>query len=176
MLSSYVILYLNKRRELSSKTRFDVEAEKEPLRHIQKRSVPSDFVHRPLTIRGMTLRNRCIKSATFESASRDGKVTDQLIAFHREQARNAAMVTVSYGCISAEGRTFPHQILLSPENKEGLQRLCRSIHRDTESKISIQLTHAGLMAEPFHDQYTERTKTKGVILSASASFSMSGTF
>ena len=122
----------------------------------------------------MTLRNRCIKSATFESASRNGRVTNKLIDFHKKQAQSAAMVTVSYGCISPEGRTFPHQLLLLPENKEGLQKLCDRIHNETKSKISIQLTHAGLMAEPFDDEYTEKYNTKGVILSASATWSMSG--
>lgn len=136
-----------------------------------------DYVHKPIKIRGVTLRNRVIKSATFESASFKGKVTDTLIKFHKQQATNAAMVTVSYGCISFEGRTFPHQLLLLPENKEGLKKLTTTIHNETKAKISIQLTHAGLMAEPFDDEYTQKyaksTKDKSQIISPSNIWSWS---
>eukprot|EP01084_Bolivina_argentea_P197768 338840_1 len=174
----YIVVYLYQyHRELPPKTKWDTNAEKIPLKNIKKRSVPSNYLNKPIKIRGLLLRNRVIKSATFESASFKGKVTDKLIQFHKQQAYNAAMVTVSYGCISYEGRTFPHQLLLLPENKHGLKQLTSTIHKETKAAISIQLTHAGLMAEPCNDEYTlkyaKQSSDKTKILSASNAWSFS---
>ena len=86
------------------------------------------------------------------------------------------MITVSYGCISYEGRTFPNQLLLYPENKNGLKKLCDTIHNETNSKISIQLTHAGLMAEPVNDHYSKQNNKQSNnnhIISASKVWSWS---
>ena len=174
----YIVIYLYQyQKQLPSKTEYDKSAEKVKLKCIKKRSLAADYVFRPIKIGGVTFRNRIIKSATFESASYKGKVTDKLIEFHKKQALNAAMVTVSYGCVSFEGRTFPDQLLILPENKDGLIKLTTTIHRESNAKISIQLTHAGLMAEPFYDEYTQKYATsdipKGKIVSVSNLWSWS---
>lgn len=165
--------------------------------------------------RGLYLRNRFIKAATFEGAAKDGLVTPELIKFHVEQSQTVGMTTVSYGCVSSaitvqrkfnekrsgdasdcNGLTFSTgtQLLIrdTEECRKGLKQLCDDVHSNpfrysamksseehndddddefdfaeeqTPSKknstnkpnnnipktvpprISIQLTHAGLMAE-----------------------------
>ncbi len=65
-----------------------------------------------------------------------------------------AMTTVSYGCVAPEGRTFPNQLLVTKDNTEcieNLKTLTRAVHEKSGAAISIQLTHAGLMAEPVGD-------------------------
>eukprot|EP01084_Bolivina_argentea_P197771 338844_1 len=173
--ASYVMAYIYQyQHESPSKTHFDHEAENESRQHPKKRDIRSDYVFTPIQIRGLKLRNRVVKSGTFESASQNGKVTDELIKFHRYQAQNAGMVTLSYGCVSYEGRTFPNQLLLYKENKQGLKKLTQTIHETTKAAISIQLTHAGLMAEPIYDSYTTKYgNNQSAVLSASNVWSWS---
>ena len=136
----------------------DRAARRMPLKHVtQPRSdMSDDHLWTPFTIPGTTctLRNRVVKAATYESmGSRDnsGTVTKSLCAFHSEQAMHVGMTIVSYGCVSVEGRTFPNQLQITstPQHIAGLKALARHVHNAREgNKIAMQLTHAGIMAEP----------------------------
>ena len=58
-------------------------------------STPDPF--EPSRLGPLTLRNRLIKCATFEGATPDALVTDDLVEFHREVAAGGvAMSTVAY--------------------------------------------------------------------------------
>ena len=77
----------------------------------------------PARLGPLTLKNRIVKSATFEGASPKGVVTDDLIAFHERVARGgAAMTTVAYLAVSPEGRTDRHCVLLGEDSLPGLAR------------------------------------------------------
>ena len=54
------------------------------------------------------------------------------------------------------GRTFANQLLINEDAMDGLKMLTKSVH-ETGSKISIQLTHAGMMSEPVYDKYNAHT-------------------
>ena len=59
----------------------------------------------------LTLRNRVVKAATYETRAKDGLVTDALIEWHRELAAGGvAMTTLAYCSVSSDGRTFRDQI------------------------------------------------------------------
>lgn len=65
----------------------------------------------PARLGPVTLRNRVIKSATFEGVVPDALVTDKLIDFHRGYAQGGVgMTTVAFCAVSPEGRTDRHQI------------------------------------------------------------------
>ena len=49
----------------------------------------------PLSVGNLTLRNRFVKSATFEGMSPKGVVTDRLVEFHGEIARHQVALTTS---------------------------------------------------------------------------------
>ncbi len=102
----------------------------------------------PLTIRGVRLRNRIIKAATFEAGcDRYGRPADSLIRLHEEVAKGgAAVTTVAYAAISPDGRTFATQLLVDEASAPGLQRLTDAVHR-WGGKAMIQLTHAGYFAD-----------------------------
>lgn len=54
-------------------------------------------VFEPVDLGPITLRNRTIKAATSEGRSPDGKVTDELIAFHEGFAKGGVgMTTLAY--------------------------------------------------------------------------------
>jgi 2,4-dienoyl-CoA reductase-like NADH-dependent reductase (Old Yellow Enzyme family) len=94
------------------------------------------------------LRNRIVKSATNEGLSRQGLVTDELIAWHREFTRGGVgMTTLAYCAVSSEGRTFRDQIWLREEAFDGLRRFAEAVHADG-ARAAIQLGHAGWFSTP----------------------------
>jgi 2,4-dienoyl-CoA reductase-like NADH-dependent reductase (Old Yellow Enzyme family) len=96
----------------------------------------------------VTLRNRVIKSATFEAATPRGQVTDELIDFHVKVARGGVgMTTVAYLAVAPEGRTDRRCVLLSEENIDGLRRLTDSVHVEG-AMVAAQMGHAGPVANP----------------------------
>ncbi len=100
----------------------------------------------PARLGPLTLKNRIIKSATFEGASPKGAVTDALIAFHERVARGgAAMTTVAYLAVAPEGRTDRHCLQLSAESLPGLRRLTDAVHA-AGAMASAQIGHAGPVA------------------------------
>lgn len=116
-------------------------------------SLPMPTVARPLTdvlapaqLGPITLRNRIIKSATFEGMAPDNLVTDELIEFHAAVGRGGVgMTTVAYCAVAPEGRTQGGQLYWHPEALPGLQRLTDAVHA-TGAKVSAQIGHAGPVA------------------------------
>lgn len=100
----------------------------------------------PATLGPLTLRNRFIKSATFEGMAEHGLVSDRLIDFHRTVAAGgAAMTTVAYLAVSPEGQGAPNEIVVRPKAVQGLARLVDAVHAEG-ARASAQLGHAGPVA------------------------------
>lgn len=100
----------------------------------------------PATLGPARLRNRIIKSATFEGATPRGVVTDELVEFHLRHAEGGVgMTTVAYCAVAPEGRTDRHQILMTADAVPQLRRLTDAVH-GTGAAISAQLGHAGPVA------------------------------
>ena len=103
-------------------------------------------VFSPAQLGPVTLRNRIIKSATFEASTPDALVTDDLITYHRlPAAGGVGMTTVAYLAVSKGGRTEGKQIYWRPEAMAGLRRLTDAIHAEGAA-ISAQIGHAGPVA------------------------------
>ena len=108
-------------------------------------TTPPD-VFAPATLGPLTLRNRIIKSATFEGRTPDALVTDELIEFHRRPAAGGVgMSTVAYCAVAPEGRTERGQLWMRPDAVPGLRRLTDAIHAEGAA-ASAQLGHAGPVA------------------------------
>ncbi|TJZ75972.1 NADH:flavin oxidoreductase [Rhodococcus oryzae] len=100
----------------------------------------------PAKLGPITLRNRIIKSATFEGKTPNALVTDELIEFHRRPAAGGVgMSTVAYCAVAPEGRTERGQLWMRPEALPGLRRLTDAIHAEGAA-ASAQLGHAGPVA------------------------------
>jgi len=93
----------------------------------------------PAKLGPATLRNRVIKSATFEGLTPKGLVTDALIDFHRRPAAGGVgMTTLAYCATSREGRSAPGQILWEDEAMPGLRRFTDATH-DEGAAVSAQI-------------------------------------
>jgi 2,4-dienoyl-CoA reductase-like NADH-dependent reductase (Old Yellow Enzyme family) len=97
----------------------------------------------PLRLAGLSLRNRIIKTATFEGMSPNGCVSDALIDHHRALAKGGvAMTTVAYCAVSPDGRTFRDQLHMRPELVPDLRVLTAAVHAEGAA-ASLQLGHCG---------------------------------
>lgn len=108
--------------------------------------VPDAFA--PTTLGPISLRNRIVKAATYEGLSRNSLVTDELVAFHREQAAGGVgMTTVAYCTVAPEGRTDRHQLLWREEALPGMRHLTDAVHAEGAA-ASAQIGHGGPVADP----------------------------
>lgn len=100
-------------------------------------------IFEPGAINGLTLRNRVIKTATFEGMSPGGIPSPRLTEHHAELARGGVgMTTVAYCAVSPEGRTFSDQMWMSPQTKEALADLVEAVHSQGAA-VCVQLGHCG---------------------------------
>ncbi|HXS86482.1 MAG TPA: NADH:flavin oxidoreductase [Mycobacterium sp.] len=100
----------------------------------------------PAKLGPITLRNRIIKSATFEARTPGALVSDDLIEYHRlPAAGGVGMTTVAYCAVSQGGRTEGNGIWMRPEAVPGFQRLTEAIHAEGAA-VSAQIGHAGPVA------------------------------
>ena len=100
----------------------------------------------PVTIGPVTLRNRSIRSAAFESMCPGHKPSEKLYNYHTSVARGGiGMTTVAYAAVCKSGLSFDSQLLMCPEIVPGLKKLTDGIHAEG-AKASIQLGHCGNMS------------------------------
>jgi 2,4-dienoyl-CoA reductase-like NADH-dependent reductase (Old Yellow Enzyme family) len=100
----------------------------------------------PARLGPVTLRNRVIKSATFEGHAPGALVSERLIDFHVAAGNGGVgMTTVAYLAVAPEGRTQRDQIYWRPEALAGLRRLTDAVH-ETGARVSAQIGHAGPVA------------------------------
>ena len=109
----------------------------------------------PATLGPLTLRNHIIKAATFEGVMPGGKVSDELVGFHRAVAAGgAAMTTVAYCAVSPGGRVHRHTMTMTDSIVPDLRRVTDAVHAEG-ALAAAQIGHAGLVA----NTRSNRTKT-----------------
>jgi 2,4-dienoyl-CoA reductase-like NADH-dependent reductase (Old Yellow Enzyme family) len=91
----------------------------------------------------LTLKNRVIKTATYEGMCPGGMPSDQLVRFHRTiAAGGTALTTVAYCSVSPDGRTFGDQMFAHDGIVPGLRRVTEAVHAEGAA-ASLQLSHCG---------------------------------
>jgi len=97
----------------------------------------------PARLGALALRNRVIKTATYEGMCPGGVPSDALVEHHRALAAGGVgMTTVAYCAVSADGRTFGEQMVMRPGTVEPLRRVTDAVHA-AGGAASLQLGHCG---------------------------------
>src|SRR5215472_13988846 len=111
------------------------------------REVPEIDLLSPLTIRGVTLRNRIVMSPMCQYVARGGFADDwHLVHLGSRAAGGAALVIVEATAVTADGRITHGDLgIWSDEHVAPLARIARFVHSQG-AVAGIQLAHAGRKA------------------------------
>ncbi len=94
----------------------------------------------------LTLRNRTIRSAAFESMCPGHQPSQQLYDYHTGVARGGVgMTTVAYAAVTQSGLSFDRQLVMCKDIVPGLRKLTDGIHAEGAA-AGIQLGHCGNMS------------------------------
>lgn len=99
----------------------------------------------PTSIKTMTMRNRVVRSATWEGmCAPDGRPTDKLDACYTALARGGVgLIITGYTFVSPEGKQLPGKMGIHDESfGPEYARLTDAVHAEGGA-IAIQLVHAG---------------------------------
>lgn len=100
----------------------------------------------PASIGPLTLRNRTIRSAAFESMCPGNAPSEQLLNYHRSVAAGGVgMTTVAYAAVTRSGLSFDRQLWMRKEIIPDLRKVTDAIHQEGAA-ASIQLGHCGNMS------------------------------
>jgi 2,4-dienoyl-CoA reductase-like NADH-dependent reductase (Old Yellow Enzyme family) len=95
----------------------------------------------------LTLRNRTIKTATYEGMSPGGVPSSALVEHHRAVAAGGiGMTTVAYSAVSPDARTFGEQLVMTDDNVARLRPLTQAVHSEGAA-ASLQLGHCGFFSK-----------------------------
>ncbi len=94
----------------------------------------------------LTLRNRTIRSAAFESMCPGHRPSQMLYDYHTSVARGGVgMTTVAYAAVTESGLSFDRQLVMNKSIVPELRNLTDGIHREGAA-AGIQLGHCGNMS------------------------------
>lgn len=94
----------------------------------------------------LTLRNRTIRSAAFESMCPGNAPSRELLDYHHSVAAGGVgMTTVAYAAVTQSGLSFDRQLWMRKEIIPGLRELTDAVHKEGAA-ASIQLGHCGNMS------------------------------
>lgn len=102
-----------------------------------------------LTINGMSLRNRLVRSATWEGmCDPDGRPTDRLVEYYRSLAQGGVgLIVTGYAFVSREGKQLPGKMGIHTDDFAAeMQALTSAVH-EQGGRICLQLVHAGGQAD-----------------------------
>jgi 2,4-dienoyl-CoA reductase-like NADH-dependent reductase (Old Yellow Enzyme family) len=111
------------------------------------REVPEIDLLSPLTLRGVTLRNRIVVSPMCQYSAEDGMANDwHLVHLGSRAVGGAGLVFVEATAVTPEGRISPGDLgIWSDAHAEPLGRIARFV-RSQGAAAGIQLAHAGRKA------------------------------
>ena len=104
----------------------------------------------PIRIGSLTLKNRFLRSATFEGQSApDGQATPKLIDTMAALARGrVGLIVTGNAYVRGDGRTRPTQMAIDRDDLlPGLAQMAEAVHREG-GRIAVQIAHSGCYSDP----------------------------
>ncbi|MDO8785383.1 MAG: NADH:flavin oxidoreductase [Syntrophales bacterium] len=102
----------------------------------------------PSIINGMTLKNRFVRSATWEGMAKDdGTCTPGIVDLMVSLAKGGVgLIITGHAYVRRDGQASPRQLgVYKDELISGLEKMTRAVH-EKDGKIVMQLAHAGFHA------------------------------
>ncbi len=125
---------------------------------MSKSEVPNrtkSLVFEPGKIGGMVIKNRLVRSATYERmASEDGSVTDELIKLYKRLALGGVgLIITGYSYVQSSGKCTPNQTGIDKDDLiAGLREITHTIHEyGNGCKVAAQLVHSGRQSHILKD-------------------------
>ena len=103
-----------------------------------------------ITINGMTMHNRMVRSATWEGmCGQDGKPTEKLINLYRELAQGGVgLIVTGFTFVQPEGKQLIGKMGIHTDDFAGhFQKLTAAVH-EAGAKIALQMNHGGRQCNP----------------------------
>jgi anthraniloyl-CoA monooxygenase len=99
----------------------------------------------PFKLRGMELKNRVVVSPMDMYCAENGTPNDfHLVHLGSRALGGAGLIVTEMTCVSPEGRITPGCTgMYCPEHASQWKRVTQFVHKNSESKISLQLGHSG---------------------------------
>ncbi len=99
----------------------------------------------PLTVRGLTLKNRVVVSPMAQYLAEDGLVGDyHLMHLGARALGGAALVMAEMTCTSPDARITPGcPGLWRDDQRDAWRRIVRFVHQRSDARIGVQIGHAG---------------------------------
>ncbi|MBW2266617.1 MAG: NADH:flavin oxidoreductase, partial [Deltaproteobacteria bacterium] len=97
------------------------------------------------TIKSMTLKNRLVRSATWEGmCEQDGRPTEKVVNWYRELSKGGVgLIITGYAFVRPEGKGLPGKMGIHTDAFAGdYEKLTHAIH-DAGGKVALQIVHAG---------------------------------
>jgi len=117
---------------------------------VSKLEVPksiTSLVFEPEEIGGMVIKNRLVRSATYEGmASEDGSVTGELVELYKTLAEGGVgLIITGYAYVQPSGKPLPRQTGIDRDDLiPGLRKIAETVHEHGNGcKVAIQLVHCG---------------------------------
>lgn len=104
----------------------------------------------PFNLAGIRLKNRIVRSATYEKrADEDGFVTDSIIELYETLVKGGVgLIITGNALVHPSGRTITQMLCIHSDRYiEGLERLTRAVH-ELGGVIFLQLVHGGRQSLP----------------------------
>lgn len=95
----------------------------------------------PGKIGPLTLRNRTIRAAAFESMCPGNAPSDMLYDYHKSVAAGGiGMTTLAYAAVTQSGLSFERQLWMRPDIIPGLKRITDAIHKEGAGRLRTTRT------------------------------------
>ena len=119
----------------------------------------------PVKLGPLTLSNRTIRSAAFESMCPGNKPSEQLLDYHRSVAAGGVgMTTVAYAAVTRSGLSFDRQLWMRPEIVSGLRRLTDAVHVEGAAATSPAICAISTISTAPTSSATSRNFLKSMVL------------
>jgi 2,4-dienoyl-CoA reductase-like NADH-dependent reductase (Old Yellow Enzyme family) len=117
-------------------------------KNFSRQTGDTEMMFEPISINGMQLKNRFVRSATWEGmAAEDGASTPALTDLMVRLAQGGlGLIISSHAYVKKEGQAGPQQIgIYSDDLMDGYRKMTAAVH-DHGGKIVLQIAHAGVFA------------------------------